>query len=192
MNRTKKGTVFFLFLAGILMCFCSCATSGTARKKQLSVLLTGDSRFILLSPDNIEAPIDDNQIVTASYGGNSYRMNAWVKADETGIDMTLINELGANMGELSYREGAVSFSTPLLPKFIGGEYIVADFQFCFYNIPALRGALESCGLSLVETKTGHQILDGKNLVIEIEKRPKLVKLVNHVRGYSYTLAGNFQ
>ena len=192
MIRSKKTIFFFLLLAGILICFCSCASAAAARKNQIYVRLTDDSQYALLPPENIEKPIDNHQLVTASYGGRAYQINAWVKADETGIDMTLMNELGANMGELSYRDGAVSLSTPMLPKFIGGEYIIADFQFCFYNIPALREALESCGLSLVETKTGRHVLQEKTLVIEIEKKPNVVRLVNHLRGYAYTLEGNFE
>ena len=36
-------------------------------------------------------------------------------------------------GELSYRAGAVSFSSPVLPRSMDGESIVTDFQFSFYN-----------------------------------------------------------
>ena len=45
-----------------------------------------------------------------------------------------MNELGgATMGELSCRAGAVSFSSPVLPRSMDGESIVTDFQFSFYN-----------------------------------------------------------
>jgi len=192
LNSKKKITFLFLLLAGILIIFCSCASSAGARKNQLYVWLAGDSKFAILPPENIEKPMDGHQIVTASFGGQFYQLSAWVKADEMGIDMTLMNELGANMGELSFRDGSVSFSTPLLPKFIGGEYIVADFQFCFYNAPALAQALKDCGLSFIDTENSRRILQEKNLIIEIEKSRNLVKLVNHSRGYAYTLEGDFE
>ena len=66
-----------------------------------------------------------------------YFLNAWLKADKTEMEIILFNELGANMGELMYREGMVNFSSPVFPKSLRPEYIVADFQLCFYN-PLLR------------------------------------------------------
>ena len=136
-------------------------------------------------------PLDMPQLLSASYGGENYFLNVWVMADEAGIDMTLFNEMGSNMGELSYRDGPVSFSSPIFPQSLLPEYIVADFQFCFYKTDVLRRALKKAGLVLESTGTGRRIMKGKNLIIEIEKKPDSVTLVNHLRGYSYTLEGNF-
>ena len=189
MNCHKKRALFFLLFAVILICLSSCASSPAARRSGLYAWLTDDSKYMLLRPENIENPMDSHQLFSALYGNRSFLFIAWVKADSTGIDMTFMNELGTNMGELSFREGSVSYSTPMLPEFIGGEYIVADFQLCYYNAPALRKALESCGLSLDETGNVRRVYKGKNLVMEIEKNQNTVKLVNHYRGYTYTLEG---
>ena len=136
--------------------------------------------------------MDMPQLVSASYGGQDYFINAWVQADETGITMTMVNELGANMGELSYRSGAVSFSSPVFPPSLGTEYIVADFQLCFYSVPALRAALADCGLLFETTETARRVLQGKKVIIEITKSGSMIKLVNHLRGYAYTLEGDFE
>jgi len=106
--------------------------------------------------------------------------------------MSLVNELGAPMGELSYHNGLVSFSSPVFPSSLKPEYIVADFQFCFYNIFALRQALENCGLLLETTENSRRIIQGDNVIIEIEKNQNTVRLVNHLRGYAYTLEGDFK
>ena len=192
MDRNKKNIIFFLLLTGFLICLCSCASTAAGRKKQLYVWLAENAKFILLPPDNIENSIDNHQLFTASYSGRSYQLIAWVKADETGLDMTFINEFGAGMGELSYYNGTVSFSSSVFPKFVEGEYIVADFQLCFYDTLALRKALKDCGLSFDETETGRRVLQGKTLVIEIEKTQNAVKLINHLRGYTYILEGSFE
>jgi len=136
--------------------------------------------------------MDTAQRICAEYGGKDYFFNAWVKADEAGIEMILLNELGVNMGELSYRGGLVSFSSPIFPKSLKPEYIIADFQLCFYNASALRHALEECGLSLENTDNNRRIFQGKTVIIEIEKNKNNIKLVNHLRGYSYTLEGDFK
>jgi len=184
LNSNKMVIILFL-------CCCSCAKDTTI-ENQLNVHLTGSSKYILLPPGDIENPLDMAQQISASYKGREYSLNAWVKADETGMEMSLLNELGAHMGELSFRNGLVSFSSPVFPSSLKPEYIVADFQLCFYNAMALRKALKDCGLSFEETGNSRRILQGKTLVIEIEKKPDTVRLVNHLRGYTYTLEGNFK
>jgi len=188
LNRKKKRFVLFLLP---VICFYSCALETAARKKQPHVFLTNNSAYVLLLPKDIEKPMDGYHLISASYGGQTYVINAWVKADKTGMEMTLINEFGANIGELSYRNGVVSLSSAALPQTIQPEYIVADFQLCFYNARALSKALENCGLSFEETRTARRFLEGKTVIIEIIKGPHNVRLVNHVRGYAYTLEGAF-
>jgi hypothetical protein len=131
------------------------------------------------------------QQISASYQDQDYLLNAWVKADASGVDMILLNELGAHIGEISYRDGTVALFSPLFPKSMKPEYIIADFQLCFYNALLLQRALKSCGLSLEYTETYRRVLQGKTVIIEIERNPGLVRLVNHLRGYAYALEGDF-
>ena len=184
LNNTKMLVIVFL-------CCCSCAANTTGEKR-LSVYLTDSSKYILLPPENIENSLDMAQQISASYKGRKFFLNAWVKADETGMEMVLLNELGARMGELSYRNGLVSFSSPVVPSAMKPEYVIADFQLCFYNAVALRQALNDCGLSFEDTENSRRIFKGKTLVIEVEKDRNTVRLVNHLRGYAYTLEGDFE
>jgi len=182
---------FCLFLACILICFGSCKSISAVRENRPYAFLTNSSRYFLLPSEDIEKNIDNYQLVSASYENRDYVLNVWVKADEKGIEMTLMNELGANMGELSYYDGAVSFSSPAFPRSLKGEYVVADFQLCFYNASALCEALADCGLSFEDTGNHRRIFHGKIVIIEIEKNQNTVRLVNHLRGYTYTLEGDF-
>ena len=153
--------------------------------------LTNESQFFLLPPSGIEKSMDMPQQLTASYGGSDYFVNSWLKADETGIEMSLFSDFGTNLAELTYREGEISFSSLVLPKSLKPEYIVADLQLCFYK-PALLGpALQQCGLVLETPGNKRRILKGNDLIIEIEKSQTTVKLVNHLRGYTYTVEGEF-
>ena len=186
MNGKKKSIILHLLLGGVLACFCACV-SGLPH-----VRLTDSSEYILLPPKDIEYPLDSHQLVSASYQGKDYFLNAWVKADTTGLNITIINELGANMGELSYRRGTASFSSPVFSLPFKPEYIIADFQLCFYSAPALRRALEDCGLSLEDAGNSRRILQDTAVIAEIEKSQNVVKFINHLRGYAYTLEGNFE
>ena len=176
----------------MFLCCCSCASKTSTGKSPLNVYLSGSSPYKLLPPENIENPLDMAQHISASWQGKNYFLNAWIKADKAGMEMTLLNELGAQMGELSYHNGLASFSSPVFPAILKPEYIVADFQLCFYNTSALRQALENCGLVLEGTENSRRILEGKTVIIEIEKSPNAVRLINHLRGYTYTLEGNFE
>jgi len=183
-------------VGGVLICLCSCVpgtkTGEDKPKPALHAWLADQSSYRLLPPEQIEQPLDMPQFVSASYGGKDYYLNAWVKADTTGLNITIINELGANMGELSYRDGKASFSSAMFPLSIKPEYIVADFQLCFYKASVLREALEECGLSFEDNGTTRRILKDKTVIIEIDKTHNVVKYVNYLRGYLYILEGNFE
>jgi hypothetical protein len=185
LNITKTAII-------LVLCCCSCDPKAVIKENRPFIYITNSSKFFLLPCGDIEKPIDSAQRISASWQGNDYSFNAWVKADGTGIEMTLLNELGVSMGELSYRNGPVSFSSAIFPKSLQPEYIVADFQLCFYNITALGNALKDCGLVLESTGNIRRIFNGKTLIIEIEKNNNAVKLVNHLRGYAYTLEGDFR
>jgi len=190
--RVNKRSIVFLLLAASVLCFSSCASRAAVRETRPYVWLTNNAKFILLPPAYIETPLDHQQLISASFQGRNHQMAAWVKADETGIDMTLMSELGATVGELFFRDGAVSFSSPLFPRAIGGEHIIADFQLSFYNAAALASALEAGGLTFEEAGTARRVFEGGTLIVEIERSRTVVRLVNHLRGYSLTLEGDFE
>jgi hypothetical protein len=194
LNREKTGkrrNFAFLAVFILILCLCSCASRPATNDKQLFVYLTNRAQFVLLPPGGIEKPMDMAQYISAAYGGQDYYFNAWVQADENGMEMTLFNELGAAMGELRYREGFVELSSPVFPGSLKPEYIVADFQLCFYDSLMIRDALKKIGLAFEANGKFRRVLQGKNVIIEIEKDQNRVLINNHLRGYAYTLEGDF-
>jgi hypothetical protein len=174
----------------------SCVTGGTGSPPPSAVYLTDRSKYVLLPPGDIERPLDMVQQISAIYSGRDYLLNAWVKADESEITMSVFNSFGAGMGELVYRQGLVAFSSGAFPSSLKAEYIVADFQLCFYGTKEVAGALKKGGLSLETENDGRgreirRIADEKSTIIEIEKTAGAVRYVNKLRGYSYTLEGEF-
>jgi hypothetical protein len=176
----------------VILLLVSCASRHIDSENRPYAYLTDGSKFFLLPPGGTEKSMDMAQHISASYGGQDYFFNAWVKADEAGMEMTLFNELGVNMGELSYRDGAVNISSPIFPKSLRPEYIVADFQLCFYKPLLLRRALKDCGLLFETEGSIRRVLKGKKTITEIEKTGASVKLANRLRGYVYTLEGDFE
>ncbi|MCL2137944.1 MAG: DUF3261 domain-containing protein [Treponema sp.] len=182
-----------LFFPVCIVCVLSCAS--IAKKDKQYADVTDSPEFVLLPPGGIEQAMDMAQFLSYEFKGQNYFLNAWVKANENEIEMAFFNEFGASIGELFYRNGEAKFSSNVIPKsviqFIKPEYILADFQLCFYDPFLLGKSLKESGLVL-ETKDGsRRILRGNEVIIEIEKTGNTVKLVNHLRGYTYTLEGDF-
>jgi len=181
------------FFSVFLTCILSCAS--IARKDTLYVNLTDSSRFVLLPTEEIEQAMDMLQFQSAEFMGQNYFFQAWVKADENAIEIVIFNDLGASIGELTYRNGAVHFSSTVFPRTVINlfkpEYIVADFQLCFYDPLVLGKSLNNIGLVLVVNDSGRRILSGNDVIIEIKKTKNTVELVNHLREYAYIMEGDF-
>lgn len=192
MKLVAPHSLYRLFAALFLLGMCSCASKPAAFAP---VRLTGKARFILLGPEYLEAPLDMAQHIRGRYGEEEFVAEAWVKADETGVVIALFNSLGAGLGEFSFDAGGAAFSSAYFSVFVMPEYIAADFQFCFYQAEALEAALKQAGLGFqVETFTGgeiRRITENAKPIITVEKKPGSISCVNHLRGYSYILEGNF-
>ena len=185
-------SIIFAALLLFFTCLCSCLSHNTAGKKQPYTYITNKVIYYLLPPTGIEKPMNMSQLISASFQNQDYYFNAWVQADETGMEMTLLNELGVNMGVLAYRDGLIYLSSPVISNVLNPEYIIADFQLCFYDSNLLRSAFENDGLVFETNETGRLLIDGEDIIIEIIKTKSAVKLTNFLRGYSYTLEGDFQ
>jgi len=174
------------------VCVLSCAS---AAGKDIYVNLTDSSKFALLPTEGIEQNMDMAQFLSAKFRGQDYFFNGWVKANKDEIEMVFFNELGASMGEISYRNGAVHFSSAVIPKsvvkYFKPEYVIADFQLCFYDPFLLGESLKDSGLVMETNDGSRRILNRNDVIIEINKTNKTVELVNHLQGYAYTLEGDF-
>jgi len=182
-----------LFFLVYVICIFSCAS--VTKKDILYVYLTDSAKFVLLPTEGIERDMDMAQFLSTEFRGQNYFLNSWVKADENAIEMIFFNEMGASVGELSYRNGAVHFSSPVFPKAVirsfKPEYVIADFQLCFYDPFLLDMLLKDIGLVLEMKDGNRRILNGNEVITEIKKTGKTVELINHLRGYAYTLEGDF-
>ena len=183
----------FFFFPICFACVLSCAS--VPKKEILFVNLTDSSKFVLLPTVGIEQTIDMVQFFSTEFRGQNYFCNVWVIANESVIEMYFFNEMGASIGELSYRNGAANFSSTVIPKsvvkYIKPENVIADFQLCFYEPILLGKSLKDSGLVLENSDGYRRILSGNEVIIDIKKTEGTVELVNILRGYAYTLEGDF-
>ena len=175
----------------------SCVTqSNTSRFSP--VYLTDRARFYLLPAAEIDKPLDCVQQITVSYGGQEYIMDAWVRADENGIEMALWTALGMSIGDFSFSDLELSLNTPVFPSSFKAEYMAADFQLCYFRPKALQKALGDIGLSFaIENNQSsdemmteiRRISDAGKIIIEIEKAGNYLRYTNFLRGYGWILRG---
>ncbi|MDO4505949.1 MAG: DUF3261 domain-containing protein [Spirochaetales bacterium] len=186
-------TVCFLAL-WVPQFFVSCAsTSVEPEPKTPAVYVTNLKKINILSADKIERNIDEVQFFEGTFGEKGFSMPLYIQADENGINLSVLNDFGTSLGDISYRNDAVEFESALFPEGTKAEYIVWDVQLAFYRAEEISRCLSKRKLAFVlendgETET-RKILDGKDLIEEITIRKNFIGIKNHLRGYEYHLIG---
>ena len=146
----------------------------------------------------IENKIDALQLLNGKFGENEFVMQALLQADEKGIFLSLFNDFGVGMGNLTYDGITAKFDSKIFPNNLKAEYIVADLQFAYYKVPAINETLKSIGMymevsendgSQVRTICSNSILPMMNskTIEVITKKSGSIKIENMLRGYEYNL-----
>ncbi len=193
--RSLSGPLLFAFT--LLLFLSSCASfrkhgQGDTRDAQRPAVSVTDSKKIeVLPPSCMDGQLDCLQLFTARFGDQAFSAQTYSIADSQGVSMSLLNEMGMELGQLSYGADGLSFQSAYLPDSVRAEYILADFQNCYYDAEALKRHYEAAGLSFTcsrqEGREYRQIADGGIIIEEIVKSAGRVSLTNRLRSYSYEL-----
>jgi hypothetical protein len=135
--------------------------------------------------------LDSIQFFSGSFGESTFSALVYLQADREGLSMTILNELGLDMGSLSYSGNRLSFSSPYFSKDIKAEYILLDFQNCYYDRQELERHYAASGLTFSWTSDGDRetrlIQDGGMPIEEIIKEGDSITIRNLLRSYRYEL-----
>ena len=184
-----------LLRAFILLYLVSCATQSNIPRFS-PVYLTDKASYYLLPAREIEKPLDCAQQITVNYDKQEFTLDAWVRADESGIEIALFTPMGISMGDFSFSDSGVSLDSPVFPPSFKAEYMAADFQLCYFHPEALRFALAEIGLSfeIFDNKNDdgmpfeiRRISESGKIIIEINKTGNEIQYTNLLRGYGYIL-----
>lgn len=174
----------------------SCASS-RFESEFSPVYVTNTSKYAILPTTSMSGTVDSLQKMTANFGkDNSFDFDVYVISDSSQLSMTILNEFGTTMASLFYDGLSLDFDSVIFPKELKAEYIVADFQFCLYNVDDLKPALEKIGVNLEVTSepAGDEIAEVRTLskkgkvISKITKTALSIKYENFLRGYSYILS----
>ena len=193
-----------LLSAGTLSLFLiSCASTKKAApensytaKGLRPIYITNSKKVNLLLPENAAGIFEGLQLLNGSFGSTSFNLLSYTQIDATAICLSLMNDFGADMGNLFYDGSQVIFDSAYFPKALPGEYIICDIQNAYYDYTVLEENYKNAGLIfedfLIWHETGgaeevRRISDGKKVIEEISIIDDTVTIKNHLRGYEYKL-----
>ena len=121
----------------------------------------------------------------------SFEGDSWVRANDSVLSIMLFSGFGTTIAEITYGKDSLHFESSVMDvEKMKAEYVLADFQVCFYPYKALKDNFEAAGFVFEEARgTAHDFVrtlkDGNTLVLTAQRKGKEITLVNSLRHYSY-------
>ena len=192
------------FLLALVGCSRSNVKPGTAP------VYYSDNRSVALLPtaamtEKLDMPQHLRGEFTQQDGSlKSFEGDSWVRANDTTLSIMLFSGFGTTIAEITYGKDSVHFESSVMDvEKMKAEYVLADFQVCFYPYKALKDNFEEAGFVFEESRGGSNgdtnggandgtaldyvrtLKDGNTLVLTAERKGKEITLVNSLRHYSY-------
>lgn len=183
------------FLLALVGCSSSNVKPGTAP------VYYSDNRSVALLPTAaMTEPIDMPQHIAGSFtkpdgSTDSFEADSWVRANDSILSITMFTGFGTTLGEITYERDSVKAESSVLDVTkMKAEYLVADFQVCFYPFAALKENFEKAGFTFVESRDAsadgdyvRTLKEGDRVILVATKKASEVSLVNELRKYSYRI-----
>ena len=180
-----------LCAGALLLCLFGCQTMHDASpSRQVSRVYLTDSRTVeLLPPSASGGAFESFQQIEGSYHGQTYYLDAYVQSDGEHFVMAAFNTLGTKVFEVEQTADSVRFSASIASGNMKPEYILADYQLCFFPFEAVRRNLNAAGLTFEEKEDGSARVrtvsaEGRT-IIQIRRTAHEVRYTNLLRGYQY-------
>jgi len=188
----RKATLLSSLIIFLSLGLVACSTTKVSSKPKTNpVYVTNTSKVYLLPTQELEENQDCLQLLNGVFGDKNFTLMMYFQADETGIFLTLLNDFGTDMGNLSYDGQEVIFDSAIFPENLKAEYILLDIQNAYYKSQSLKNVYEQVGLNFEEESTDEgkirRVKNGKKIVEEITINSNSIKINNYLRGYQYNL-----
>ena len=192
MNSGRK----LLVLAGCMLCVaCLVSCHRALVTPDSNPVYYSDSKYIQLLPTKaVSGPIDGAQRFEGTFGKTAFSGQVWVLANDTILSITFFNDFGTTIAELTYANDSVAFASSVLDvEKVKAEYILADYQACFYPFEVLKENFEKSGFEFREqlnlagdSNSFERVLsENGNEILRITRKANEIDLVNTLRHYKY-------
>lgn len=189
--RLRQGA---LCLFAIVSCLAlvACASSPKPGATTQPVWLTNQKSITILPVSALAGTLVLQQQIEGDYQGQGYVMQTVIDADESHFSLIALNSFGTQVFDLEYDDLGIRYESGLPIGNIKCEYLMADFQLCYFPAPALEAMISAAGLEFAETGDGaslrRTVSDAGQLIIEIERRDGILHYRNLLRGYAYHIS----
>lgn len=187
-----------LLAAMVCLLFTACHKAVVKPNSTAPIYYSDDRSVQLLPTGAMKGEIDmaqhlEGHFAKADGDTSSFSGDTWVRANDTILSIHLFSGFGTTIAELIYAHDSVSLSS----SFIDGEkmkpeYVLADFQICFYPFEALKENFEKSGFEFSEERSRsnsadfHRTLKEKgSVILWAKKSGSEIELVNELRKYRY-------
>ena len=188
-----KPSIIFFFLLFLVACHNARQVPGTA-----PVYYSDERAIYLLPTRSMTESVDMPQHIAGNFkkpdgSTDSFEADSWVRANDSILSIVLFSGFGTTIGEISYYRDSVKAESSLINvEKLKAEYMLADFQVCFYPFEALRENFEQAGFSFEEKRSGENgadfvrtLAEKGNVIAVVRKNGKEIEYRNELRGYSY-------
>lgn len=186
-----KITPIILLLAFSIM---SCASTGKQESTTTSAALQlgRKSTYTLAATACIQNKIAEFQKIEGRFEKRQFNFLAYTVADDSVIDIIILNEMGMEIGAATYDGSTVTSSGFFNTYGLPAEYLIADFQLVYYRPDCLENSFSGEAIRITEEKDAdgvarRNVHEGDELISTIEYREDVLTFTSIIRGYSYTI-----
>ena len=174
-----------------LVALLSCATI-TNQPTTAPVWLTNQKSIQILPVAALGQTLERRQQIVGDFQGQTLVMDALIEATTDHFSLIVLNSFGNQIFDLEYDSQGIRCDSPLPLGKIKPEYLMADWQLCYFPRAAVATMLHDSGLRLVESDSGDNrrrtVYDGDQLIIDISRDGSgVLHYRNLLRGYAYTI-----
>ncbi|MCQ2098976.1 MAG: DUF3261 domain-containing protein [Fibrobacter sp.] len=194
---------FFIAAACLCCLFFGACHKAVVKPDSTVPVFYSDGRSVQLLPTQaMSGSIDMAQRLEGHFAKpdgdtSSFSGDTWVRANDSILSIHLFGGFGTTIAELTYTKDSVSLSSSFIDgEKMKAEYVLADFQVCFYPFDALKNNFEKAGFEFREKVEGadfeRTLLEDGNTILLVKKSGSEIELVNELRKYRYhiTLSEN--
>ena len=188
-----KQSILAFFLLLLVACHHTHQVPGT-----VPVYYSDDRSVSLLPTSAMTEQVDMPQRIEGKFtktdgSTDSFEADSWVRANDSILSITLFTGFGTTLGEITYVRDSVHAESSVMDvaKF-KTEYLIADFQVCFYPYESLRKNFEKAGFAFSEVRSGsgnadyiRTLSESGKTILTASKIGGEITLVNELRHYSY-------
>lgn len=155
----------------LLLALAACSR-GSADMAPAPVRIAPDLMVTLPSPDDLDRTVEASQLLTASYGEQSFVFEARLSANRERFLMVGLDPMGRELLRVNWTRTGLDYTVaPWVPAGLRPEHMLADIVLLYWPEDAVRRALAPSGGTLVSGARSRLVTIGEKEVMRADYQP---------------------